>query len=83
MADRIETPLDRTDRDGAAGKGDMLGGTNAGAGDRLGIDEEADRRPGDPGSLGGHQHTFDDVEPRTDSATTVHTAANLPPANGA
>jgi hypothetical protein len=83
MADRIETPLDRTDRDGAAGKGDMLGGTNAGAGDRLGIDEVTDRRPQDPDPIGGHQHSFDGIEPRTDSAATVHSAADLPAADNA
>ena len=39
----IGDPTDRTQRDGAAGRGDRLGGTGAGAGDRLGSDQGVER----------------------------------------
>jgi hypothetical protein len=70
--------VERRDRDGAAGAGDMLGGLNTGAGDRLGVDEADETGAYDPGPISGHQHDLDEGEPRTDSATTYHSAANLP-----
>jgi hypothetical protein len=83
MSDRTEASRDRTDRDGAAGKGDMLGGLNAGAGDRLGIESDSDLHQWEPGPISNYQHTFDDVEPRTDSATNAHTVDELPAPEGA
>ena len=72
---------DRRDRDGQAGTGDMLGGLSTGAGDRLGIDETdefAAKRAFDPGPISGQQHDLENVEPRTDDATTAHSVADLP-----
>ena len=66
---------DRRERDGIAGAGDMLGGTGAGAGDSLGIDE-ADAHEFDPGPISGHQHDLESGEPRTDSATAAHPAGD-------
>ena len=51
------TPLDRTEQDGAAGMGDMLGGMIAGAGGRLGPDEGNTTPP-----MPANQHSFADVE---------------------
>ena len=71
--------IDRRPRDGDAGAGDMLGGLRTGAGGRLGIDEAEEPVDAfEPGPISGHQHDLENAEPRTDSATTVHSAANLP-----
>jgi hypothetical protein len=71
---------DRRDRDGLAGSGDMLGGLSTGAGGRLGIagTDEINAKEFEPGPISGHQHDLEDVEPSTDSATTVHSVADLP-----
>ncbi len=55
--DAATSPLDRTEQDGAAGMGDMLGGMSTGAGGRLGPDD-ADLTPPMP----ANQHSFADVE---------------------
>ena len=79
-------PIDRTRSDGEAGRGDMLGGTGAGAGDRLGPDQDvegdvttfpiADDAPGnaDEAALPGvpNQHDLDAEEPRTDADQNYH-----------
>jgi hypothetical protein len=57
-------PLDRQEQDGAAGAGDMLGGTSTGAGGRLGPD--ADAAPAMP----ANQHSFGDAEPVPENART-------------
>jgi hypothetical protein len=61
---------DRRARDGAAGAGDMLGGLGAGAGDRLGPDDddqdEVERRPSP------NQHSFAGEEFATDTARHYH-----------
>lgn len=75
MAERTEAPLDRTARDGMAGRGDMLGGMNAGAGDRLGTGESADgaSHGRDPAHAGNH-----------DGDTTLgYPAADRPSVEGA
>ena len=69
--------IDRRDRDGMAGAGDMLGGLSTGAGDTLGIDEP-DGHEFDPGPISGHQHDLENVEPRTDSATSFHPVDEIP-----
>lgn len=69
-------PIDRRDRDGTAGAGDMLGGFSTGAGGTLGADFDGERHRFDPGPISGHQHTFDDVEPRTDAAVNYHGTDN-------
>jgi hypothetical protein len=48
-------PLDRQEQDGAAGAGDMLGGTSTGAGGRLGPDASP--------AMPANQHSFGDAEP--------------------
>lgn len=58
-------PLDRRGRDGATGTGDQLGGLGAGAGDRLGPDD-------DGAAATENQHSFADLEPATDSARNYH-----------
>jgi hypothetical protein len=68
----IPAPVDRRDRDGDAGTGDMLGGLSTGAGGTLGVDLDGEQRRFDPGPISGHQHSFDDVEPRTDAAENYH-----------
>jgi hypothetical protein len=65
------TPLDRTDRAGPEGCGDMPGGLNAGADERLGLETD-DGREFEPGSISGRQHDLGDAEPRTDAAMTYH-----------
>jgi len=65
-------PIDRRDRDGAAGAGDMLGGLSTGAGGTLGADPDGEQHQFDPGPISGHQHTFEDVEPQTDAAMNYH-----------
>ncbi len=60
--DAATSPLDRTGQDGAAGMGDMLGGMSAGAGGRLGPDDE-NTTPLMP----ANQHSFSDVELPIDS----------------
>ena len=75
-------PGDRTRSDGEAGRGDMLGGTGAGAGDRLGPDEGGERASAsfpissddDEASLPGvpNQHDLDAEEPRTDADLNYH-----------
>jgi hypothetical protein len=83
--DRAEVPLATRqtdpildDRVVYAGAGDMLGGLSTRAGDTLGVDPDDGRDRFDPGPISGHQHDLDDVEPRTDSATTVHSIADIP-----
>ena len=61
---------DRRARDGAAGAGDMLGGMGAGAGDRLGPDEdEEDEIESGPSP---NQHSFAGEEFATDTARHYH-----------
>lgn len=72
---------DRRDRDGLAGTGDMLGGLSTGAGSRLGMTEtdEIDAKHAfEPGPISGLQHDLENVEPRTDDATTAHSIADIP-----
>ena len=60
----------RRARDGAAGMGDMLGGLGAGAGDRLGPDDDGeDDAEGRPSS---NQHSFAGEEFSTDTARHYH-----------
>ena len=81
-------PIARTRSDGEAGRGDMLGGTGtgAGAGDRLGPDQEvegdtitfpiADDAPDDADEAAfpgvPSQHDLDAEEPRTDAGLNYH-----------
>ena len=65
-ADRGD-PIDRRTSDGAAGVGDMLGGTSTGAGGRLGPDQGIERAgvtlpiSGDPDGLEGQTVPVADV----------------------
>ena len=71
-ADRGD-PIDRRTSDGAAGVGDMLGGTSTGAGGRLGPDQGVERAgvtlpiSGDPDGLEGQTVPMADV-PLADDA---------------
>ena len=70
-------PPDRRDCDGDAGMHDMLGGLSTGAGGTMGVDPP-DSEAFVPGPISEYQHRFDDLDPATDSATTVHSVADLP-----
>jgi hypothetical protein len=61
-------PSDRLARDGMAGAGDMLGGPNAGAGDRLGPEagDQLEERPSP------NQHSMAGAEFATDAARNYH-----------
>jgi hypothetical protein len=72
------TPPDRRDRDGDAGAGDMLGGLSTGAGGTMGV-ETGDRDALAPGEGSEYHHRFGVLDPDTDSATTVHSVADVPP----
>ena len=71
-ADRGD-PIDRRTSDGAAGIGDMLGGTSAGAGGRLGPDQGIERggvtlpMSGDPDGLEGQTVPMADVPVKDDA----------------
>jgi hypothetical protein len=68
------SPRDRRRVDGEAGRGDMLGGLNAGAGDRLGVPEpdEEERFAAETSPMSGYQHDLDDADPATDAAQNYH-----------
>ena len=71
---------DRRVRDGMAGAGDVLGGRNAGAGDRLGPDagEDLERQPSP------NQHSMAGEDFATDAARNYHGAGgSTQPAPGA
>ncbi len=65
-------PLDRTAQGGLAGAGDMLGGMSAGAGGRLGPDDEATP------SMPANQHSFADVDLPVDAAIDDRDGSELP-----
>jgi hypothetical protein len=59
-AKAIDTDLSGTDLTGAT------------VGDRSRLDSAGHGRSPDPDGISEHQHRFDDVEPKTDAATTYH-----------
>ena len=73
----LDAPLDHHDRDSAAGAGALFGGLSTGVRGTRGIGDD-DRDEFTPGPISEVQHTFDDLDPATDSATTVHSVADLP-----
>ena len=64
---------DRQIRDGAAGKGDMLGGAGAGAGDRLGPDAAGEER--EERRFPRDQHSFAGEEFAVDAGENCHGAS--------
>jgi hypothetical protein len=66
---------------GRALPGQALGGLTTGAEGKLGIggaDELAVKHAFGPGPISGLQHGFENVEPRTNDATTAHSVADTP-----
>jgi len=62
--------LDRRDRDGLAGAGDMLGGLSTGAGGRLGADDVVATVP-EPGPVSEREHDGARAEPQAAGVVTV------------
>jgi hypothetical protein len=66
---------------GRALPGQALGGLTTGAEGKLGIggaDELAVKHASDPGSISGLQRDLENVERRTDDATTAHSVEDTP-----
>jgi hypothetical protein len=73
MADRSEISTDRYGRDDLEETKNVSYFQHDEPDTRSALPTEIDRRSRGSESPSDQQHTFDDLEPRTDSATTLHT----------